>query len=503
VGIESPVRQVHLQGNNAVFRMDRDTDSAAFMLVRTAAGNFSSIYKTFVVGVNAVGANNGRFVINDLGTALSGDGTRRFTISSDGRIGNFDGPVAGLHVRNPMAGDILRLDSTAGTKRFAVADNGDVYARGADLELRRTNTTSGGYRITSGVSTLLADTGQGDDEESFLALNGDGAILCNPGDTALLTLLDTDDHKPAYILKNTQMQFETPADFTIACTNQQASDQLILKTTGEEIWYVADSDGDTLQTYCHSWYCNGTGNANKRMGLDIAGNLFLDANLTQNTSFDLAEAFWKSDPAIEAGDVVRVDPAAPNAVVLARQANDPAVVGVISTDPGIVMGGGAFCTNKLVDLWGEEVAALFAKERGQIEAALMATDTHLQACAAQLARLEGVATAAAKAREKPEDVARAEAEYASEQQQLADALEERALRAFCERHLAKLSLAGRVPVKVDASYGSIRPGDALVASDTPGRAMRAEDPAPGTVIGKALEPCAAGQGLIMMLVMNR
>jgi hypothetical protein len=239
------------------------------------------------------------------------------------------------------------------------------------------------------------------------------------------------------------------------------------------------------------------------MGLTDEGHLYLDGALQQLYNFDLAEAFWKSEPEIEAGDVVRVDPAAPNAVVLARQANDPAVVGVISTDPGIVMGGGAFCTNKLASVWGEEVAALFAKERGQIEAALMATDRHLQACAAQLASLENAATIAAKAREKPEDVARAEAEYASEQQQLADALEERALRAFCERHLAKLSLAGRVPVKVDASYGSIRPGDALVASDTPGRAMRAEDPAPGTVIGKALEPCAAGQGLIMMLVMNR
>jgi hypothetical protein len=49
--------------------------------------------------------------------------------------------------------------------------------------------------------------------------------------------------------------------------------------------------------------------------------------LSQNASFDLAEAFWKSDLAIEAGDVVRIDPASPNAVILAREANDPAVVG--------------------------------------------------------------------------------------------------------------------------------------------------------------------------------
>jgi hypothetical protein len=33
--------------------------------------------------------------------------------------------------------------------------------------------------------------------------------------------------------------------------------------------------------------------------------------------------------------------------------------------------------------------------------------------------------------------------------------------------------------------------------------MRADDPAPGTVVGKALEPFDQGTGLVMMLVMNR
>lgn len=68
-----------------------------------------------------------------------------------------------------------------------------------------------------------------------------------------------------------------------------------------------------------------------------------------------------------------------------------------------------------------------------------------------------------------------------------------------------LALAGRVPVKVSTENGPIVRGDLLVASSTPGHAMRASDPAvgPGTVIGKALGSLAAGTGVIEMLVMLR
>lgn len=51
-------------------------------------------------------------------------------------------------------------------------------------------------------------------------------------------------------------------------------------------------------------------------------------------------------------------------------------------------------------------------------------------------------------------------------------------------------MAGRVPVKVDAAYG---PFKSTLAGGlaTPGKAMRADNPAPGTVIGKALESFAS------------
>jgi hypothetical protein len=63
-----------------------------------------------------------------------------------------------------------------------------------------------------------------------------------------------------------------------------------------------------------------------------------------------------------------------------------------------------------------------------------------------------------------------------------------------------LAMTGVVPVKVSAENGSIRPGDLLVASTTPGHAMRAgRNPPQGTVIGKALEKWDAGTGIIKLL----
>ncbi|MGV8040451.1 MAG: hypothetical protein AB2L07_10350 [Thermoanaerobaculaceae bacterium] len=68
-------------------------------------------------------------------------------------------------------------------------------------------------------------------------------------------------------------------------------------------------------------------------------------------------------------------------------------------------------------------------------------------------------------------------------------------------HLAPVAMVGVVPVKASAENGPIRPGDLLVASSTPGHAMRAGTRAPnGCVIGKALGRLEAGTGLITMAV---
>ncbi len=502
VGTEAPARQMHVRGDNAVFRMDRDRDGPAFMLVETALGNFNSIYKTFVVSTIASGVNNGSFVINDLGTATSGAGTRRLTIANNGLIGNTETPAAALHIRNPSTGNSLRLDSNTGTPNFYVQNDGDLYAIGADLELRLATATAGGYSLGQ-TSTLLANTSDGSAEESFLALNSDTATICNPGHQGYLKLMDQDGYSTNYIFHRSSLWISSPYtnwDFYITVANQGDNADLVLSTTGEEIKFIADVDNNTVQIEAFDWYSNGNLAANKLMELiSTQGDLRIRGALSQNYAFDLAEAYWKSDAAIEAGDVVCIDPEAPNAVVLARAANDRAVVGVVSTDPGLIMGGGAFSAGHLEDLWGADVAARFAAERKDIEKKLASSHPYLKGRMAQVVRMKSSLAKSAQAA----DAARAKEAYESEVQQLAASMESEALKIFCQNHLARVALAGRVPVKVDASCGAIQIGDALVASATPGRAMRSGNPASCTVVGKALEPFASGQGTIMMMVLNR
>ncbi len=64
-----------------------------------------------------------------------------------------------------------------------------------------------------------------------------------------------------------------------------------------------------------------------------------------------------------------------------------------------------------------------------------------------------------------------------------------------------VTIMGIVPVKVSAENGSIQPGDLLVTSSTPGHAMRADNPKPGTILGKALEPLDEGTGIILVLLL--
>lgn len=68
-----------------------------------------------------------------------------------------------------------------------------------------------------------------------------------------------------------------------------------------------------------------------------------------------------------------------------------------------------------------------------------------------------------------------------------------------------VAIAGQVYVRVSVEGGAIVPGDLLVASSTPGVAMRASDRtrAFGSVVGKALERFEGPEnGLVRMLVLN-
>jgi len=64
-----------------------------------------------------------------------------------------------------------------------------------------------------------------------------------------------------------------------------------------------------------------------------------------------------------------------------------------------------------------------------------------------------------------------------------------------------VALVGKVNCRVDAGYAPIEVGDLLTTSATAGHASKATDPARafGAIIGKALRPLTAGQGLLPIL----
>jgi hypothetical protein len=67
-----------------------------------------------------------------------------------------------------------------------------------------------------------------------------------------------------------------------------------------------------------------------------------------------------------------------------------------------------------------------------------------------------------------------------------------------------LAVTGRVPCKVSAENGPIEIGDLLVASSTPGIAMKGNPKeAIGAVVGKAMETLKESEGTIVVQVMLR
>lgn len=65
-----------------------------------------------------------------------------------------------------------------------------------------------------------------------------------------------------------------------------------------------------------------------------------------------------------------------------------------------------------------------------------------------------------------------------------------------------VALSGRVYVQADAAFGTIKPGDLLTTSATPGHAMKVTDhaKAQGAILGKAMTGLKAGKGMVLLLV---
>jgi hypothetical protein len=137
VGTTSPARSIHLKGSNAVFRMDRDVNSAAFILHRTSPG-FGSPWKTFYVGVDASGVNNGEFFIGDVGANVSGPSTKRLWIDNGGQVHIPNLGTGDINFANGVVateeGDGLAFVNRKGKKIAVLDDEGNFHIKGKVME---------------------------------------------------------------------------------------------------------------------------------------------------------------------------------------------------------------------------------------------------------------------------------------------------------------------------------------------------------------------------------
>lgn len=182
--------------------------------------------------------------------------------------------------------------------------------------------------------------------------------------------------------------------------------------------------------------------------VDESGNVFARGAFRPH-AMDLAEFFQISEP-VQAGHVIAIDLEHPGLCRLASEPNDPTVIGIVSTEPGLLLGGSV-----------QRIASVDPELAAELEHAREAGDRKLE-----------------------------------------EQLWNRLTTRFMESHAA-VALSGTAPVLVDAGYGAIHPGDLLISSPTPGHAMRAVDPAPGAVIGKALAGLDSGTGIVRVLIFLR
>ena len=131
IGIQDPQRQLHI--GNGVLRIDRSMDSSSVIFHRNSEGGGM---KSFALGVNASGVNDGEFFISDLGSAVSGGGARRLIIDNTGNVGiGTLSPASLLHLSSRGPVDILieadsdNADENDQPSLTLSQDNGTVKGR--------------------------------------------------------------------------------------------------------------------------------------------------------------------------------------------------------------------------------------------------------------------------------------------------------------------------------------------------------------------------------------
>ncbi len=419
-----------------------------------------------------IGVDDGEGDVFRIGTSgLSSITDPLITLDPDGNFGvKEDSPDRKIDITSDESEDGIDINNTAGggdpVIRFQLSGSNE-YVMGVD------DSDSDRFRI--GLESV---------NDSLFTLDGSsgnvGIGSSAPGEK-LVVQTDTDDD--GIVVNNTNSGDGDPViafslngnrKFTMGVDDSQA-DRFKIGSTGisDNTFVTIESDGD---------FGIGTYNPNERLSVndssDLSANLdlvqltvtsgssddcqiieatrgnnivfrvFGDGDVTADGTFsgggaDFAEMIRIAPGAstVEAGDVLVIDTDNPRATKKSSSSRSTLVAGIYSTKPGF-LGSEREWDNP----YGEARSAEYDGKGVEDE---------------QVFRIEDMAS---KFDEVP------------------------------------LAVVGIVPCKVSAENGPVRIGDLLVTSDTPGHAMRDDDPAVGTVLSKALGELPSGTGVIKVLL---
>ncbi|MCA9055633.1 MAG: hypothetical protein KDA75_17450, partial [Planctomycetaceae bacterium] len=252
-----------------------------------------------------------------------------------------------------------------GLALIAMMNRGD-----AQLVHRHSATTPNGDNIGS-PSSQFADV-QIPSEESIVLLNDDFVRVMSPGDGGILQIFDQDSFDIGtdaefYRFDNNILYFSARSgDSSTRRIYNENDTNLEVRTDGQFFNIYTDVDNDTGSTEVGRWFNNGTALSARIFQIDDGGHVEIKGSLTQNVAFDLAESFLKTE-VIEPGQLIAVAASRHDGVRLTTGVHDRAVIGVASTKPGVILGGGAFGVDQIEANWGAEHVTRFRAEQSTLQ----------------------------------------------------------------------------------------------------------------------------------------
>jgi hypothetical protein len=263
----------------------------------------------------------------------------------------------------------------------------------------------------------------------------------------------------------------------------------------------ADDSGDTYLAFDNTnnwvefWVDGGNTSPAGVEILRIKDDGDVDADGTvSSTAFDFAETYPTADSSISAGDVVMIASDSGDSSYLVEKTSgaDAPVLGIVSADPGFVLGGSTFRDDFCAAITSEDEQirnAVIAKEINKLLNDLITQDSS-QEFIDQVNELIANTNVEEKIEQALDEDLLSDQQIAS----VTDKVE--TCNAVAE---VPVALSGRVPVKVDSTNGDIKAGDLLAASTyQSGKAMKAT--AKGWVIGRALQDADSDTDTVMVFV---